>query len=150
MAAPTGRCEECGKRRANPVYRGNRLVCPECAGKLAAEAAVCPFCDYAGPSEILADYYEGTVFVIEPIDPVVAGHVLVIPRWHVPSFADWTTGSELAAVAATFSAAGAYAHVLGECNLITSRGRAATQTVDHFHVHLVPRREGDGLALPWT
>lgn len=35
-------------------------------------------------------------------------------------------------------------------NLITSRGGAATQTVFHLHVHVVPREAGDGLALPWT
>lgn len=34
-------------------------------------------------------------------------------------------------------------------NLITSRGAAATQSVFHLHLHLVPRTEGDGLALPW-
>jgi len=34
-------------------------------------------------------------------------------------------------------------------NLITSRGRAATQSVFHLHLHLVPRAENDGLALPW-
>jgi histidine triad (HIT) family protein len=35
------------------------------------------------------------------------------------------------------------------CNVITSRGRVATQSVFHLHLHLVPRAEGDGLALPW-
>ena len=38
----------------------------------------------------------------------------------------------------------------GESNLITSIGPAATQTVPHLHLHLVPRRPGDGLPLPWT
>jgi len=39
---------------------------------------------------------------------------------------------------------------VGPCNVITSVGREATQSVFHLHVHVVPRREGDGLALPWT
>ncbi|MFJ4873366.1 hypothetical protein [Streptomyces sp. NPDC088757] len=32
--------------------------------------------------------------------------------------------------------------------LITSKGTVATQSV--FHLHIVPRQEGDGLPLPWT
>ncbi len=35
-------------------------------------------------------------------------------------------------------------------NLITSKGEAATQSVFHLHVHIVPRQEGDRLPLPWT
>lgn len=35
-------------------------------------------------------------------------------------------------------------------NLITSAGKAATQTVKHLHVHYIPRKEGDGLKLPWS
>ena len=29
-------------------------------------------------------------------------------------------------------------------------GRAATQTVEHLHIHIVPRSDGDGLQLPWS
>lgn len=107
----------------------------------------CVFCDYEGPSPVLR-HYTGA-YVIEPVEPVTRGHVLVVPYQHVSNFADFNSGT-YRVVAATFEAAAAYAHVLGECNLIVSRGRAATQTVDHLHVHLVPRREGDGLKLPWS
>ncbi len=36
------------------------------------------------------------------------------------------------------------------CNIITSLGREATQTVNHLHIHVVPRERNDGLRLPWT
>lgn len=39
---------------------------------------------------------------------------------------------------------------LESANFITSAGPAATQSVFHLHVHLVPRFEDDGLILPWT
>ena len=35
-------------------------------------------------------------------------------------------------------------------NLINACGAAAWQTVFHFHVHVVPRYEGDPLRLPWV
>lgn len=105
----------------------------------------CPFCDYEGPSEILADH--GDVFVIEPARPVVVGHVLVIPRRHVR---DATIDRKLTGRVFEVAALEAEWRVGGDCNIITSVGEAATQTVMHMHVHLVPRREGDLLALPWT
>lgn len=104
----------------------------------------CPFCNYSGPSPILAG--DATSIVIEPLNPVVPGHVLVIPRVHVEHFAeDIGVSRSVMGVAALW----AWSH-MGECNLITSRGRAASQSVMHLHVHLVPRVAGDGLALPWT
>jgi len=76
---------------------------------------------------------------------VAAGHVLVIPRRHVAD-----VGEDPAVSAATARRAAELARELGDVNVITSRGAAATQTVFHLHIHVVPRREGDGLALPWT
>ena len=35
-------------------------------------------------------------------------------------------------------------------NLLNSCGAAAWQTVFHFHVHVIPRYEGDPLRLPWV
>jgi histidine triad (HIT) family protein len=35
-------------------------------------------------------------------------------------------------------------------NLLNSSGAAAWQTVFHFHVHVIPRYEGDPLRLPWV
>ena len=107
----------------------------------------CVFCDYAGPSEIIAEYLGGDVFVIEPINPVTEGHVLVIPRVHIANFTDKPSHVFDAVMTAARWHARSY---LRSCNLITSKGEAATQTVSHLHVHLVPRRKNDGLKLPWS
>jgi histidine triad (HIT) family protein len=89
----------------------------------------------------------GSVMVFTPLNPVTEGHVLVVPRQHVRDFKEspWAT-TEAVWVAAQ------YADMvgLGDANLITSAGPSATQTVGHLHWHIVPRRDGDGLPLPWT
>lgn len=103
----------------------------------------CPFCDRleAGEFDATPDY---NAVWFEPLNPVTPGHLLFIPDWH----------SEHPTPLAMEEAAGAaeaYARrTVGDFNLITSSGPAATQTIDHLHVHYVPRREGDGLHLPWT
>lgn len=80
-----------------------------------------------------------------PLDPVVPGHVCVMPTEHVEDVStDPTLTSEVMFVVAEI------AKQYPQCNVITSKGRAATQSVDHLHVHIVPRTEGDGLQLPWS
>lgn len=98
----------------------------------------------AGEYELISNAYEVVRF--EPLNPVTPGHMLFVPFRHVADAAEfpYLTG-------VTFAAASAFGFVQAEpFNLITSAGEAATQTVRHLHVHYVPRRAGDGLALPWT
>lgn len=83
---------------------------------------------------------------IVPLLPVVPGHLLVLPATHVVDFAE----DPLVTASVSLRAAQVAASLGGEWNLITSKGPAATQTVKHLHLHLVPRTRGDGLALPWT
>ena len=107
----------------------------------------CPFCARIAAGEY--DLRDGGLSAVtfKPLRPVVPGHRLVVPVRHVTDYTDqpYITGqtAEYAArIAALFD--------LTVSNLITSAGAVATQTIPHLHFHLVPRREGDGLALPWT
>ena len=107
----------------------------------------CVFCRIVAgtePHHRVANLDRG--IAIEPLNPVVPGHLLVIPTEHVVDFTDdpAVTG-RVAREAATLAEA-----LGGQWNLITSAGPVATQTVFHLHIHLVPRRPGDGLTLPWT
>jgi histidine triad (HIT) family protein len=80
-----------------------------------------------------------------PLNPVTEGHVLVVPKEHTPDFA-----ADPEIFAKTARRAGELMRWSPRpMNLITSRGREATQSVFHLHLHLVPRAENDGLALPW-
>ncbi|MGW9439612.1 HIT family protein [Streptomyces sp. NPDC055607] len=73
------------------------------------------------------------------------GHLLVIPRQHIT---DAGVDQEIAA-----SAERRASELLAELpagNIVTSKGREATQTVFHAHWHVLPRTENDDLPLPWT
>lgn len=105
----------------------------------------CPFCDYKGPSRI--QYRSPYVYAIEPIEAVTDGHLLVIPWSH---FRDFTEEPMVTALVMGEAAKIAQRQFGQSFNLITSKGEEATQTIAHFHVHLVPRFDGDGLTLPWS
>jgi histidine triad (HIT) family protein len=106
----------------------------------------CPFCTRIAAGEYDSTNMAQSVVDFEPLNPVVPGHRLVVPMRHVQdALADPSLTGEVFEFAA----------VLGRlaeqpCNLITSVGAAATQSVYHLHVHIVPRQHLDGLHLPWT
>jgi len=106
----------------------------------------CPFCDYEGPSKILMS--SAAVIVIEPLNPCVPGHRLVIPKRHVEFLWDDLdfAGEFMREVACAMLGL----KYNGRCNVIVNDGAVATQTVKHLHVHLVPREKNDGVQLPWT
>jgi histidine triad (HIT) family protein len=113
----------------------------------------CIFCKIlAGelPAEIV-DEDERTVSFMD-IAPATRGHALVIPRRHAADLLE--VGEEdLAAVAAASRRLALRAKErLGAdgVNLLNACGRAAWQTVFHFHVHVIPRYTGDPLRLPWV
>jgi len=113
----------------------------------------CIFCKIlAGelPATVVAED-ERTVTIMD-INPATRGHALVITRDHVPDLL--AIGAEdLHAVADSARRLAVRAtEQLGAdgVNLLNSRGPAAWQTVFHFHMHVIPRYDGDPLRLPWA
>ncbi|WP_440072291.1 HIT domain-containing protein [Streptosporangium sp. OZ121] len=109
--------------------------------------AECTFCEIAtgrAPARIVADWDDAIAFTPRS-GGATAGHVVVIPRTHVAD-----VGVDPAVTGAVMTRAAELAAGMDDVNVITSKGAAATQTVFHLHVHVVPRRQGDELPLPWT
>ncbi|MFB7547957.1 HIT family protein [Streptomyces sp. NPDC056154] len=112
----------------------------------------CPFCSIAlGESEAEVVFESAEVISFLPLNPATYGHTLVIPKMHVRDI--WDIKSEAAKdlMIATLQVAHGIRFALKPqgLNLINSSGAAATQTVFHLHMHLVPRWEGDRVGNIW-
>ena len=109
----------------------------------------CIFCKIvAGEIPSTKVFEDGEVLSFMDINPVGRGHLLVIPKNHYSTVFDIPEGD----LNAVFKTAQRIAQALKETlempglNLIQSNGRAASQVIDHFHLHLIPRWPGDGLS----
>lgn len=104
--------------------------------------SACPFCTLPPDRLIHADAH---AVVIRDGFPVSPGHTLIIPRRHVGSFFDTTSGER----ASLFKLLDEAKHVLAAelqpdgWNIGINDGPAAGQTVPHLHIHLIPRYAGD-------
>ena len=113
----------------------------------------CIFCKIiAGelPSQII-DEDERTIAFMD-ISPATRGHALVIPRAHSRDLLEIGPEDLAATIAGAQRIARRASERLGTdgVNLLNSCGRAAWQTVFHFHIHVIPRYAEDPLRLPWT
>ena len=85
------------------------------------------------------------------INPLAVGHTLVVPKRAVPRLADLSPeeAAELARVLPELTRKIAAAVEADGCNVLLNDGRVAGQEVPHVHVHIIPRRPGDGLGYRW-
>ena len=108
--------------------------------------ADCLFCGIVAgtvPAFKVVDDPSGIGFL--DIRPVFKGHVLVVPRPHVPELVslppDLLPGffTLVQAIAAAVPAA------LGAKGTFVAVNNNVSQSVPHLHAHVVPRTKGDGL-----
>jgi len=113
----------------------------------------CIFCKIiAGeiPGEIV-DSDERTVTVLD-INPATEGHVVVLPRDHAENLLELPDEDLLATMVAARRIAERMKQTIDPAgfNILSNVGRAAWQSIFHFHVHVIPRYENDPLVLPWV
>jgi histidine triad (HIT) family protein len=114
-------------------------------------ATHCTFCDLvSGAGEVSACYEDADAVAFMDIQPVNAGHVLVVPREHHESLFDVPRELGVHLFDITMRVAAAVRRVT-QCeamNIVVNSGAAAGQDEMHYHVHIIPRRKGDGFDVP--
>ncbi len=113
----------------------------------------CIFCKIVAgelPARIVDEDERAVAFM--DINPATRGHALVVPRRHARNLLSVEHDDLAAVTIAAARLAGRMTERLGAAgvNLINSCGATAWQTVFHFHVHVIPRYEGDAMRLPWV
>ena len=106
----------------------------------------CPFCQIAAgntDTELVAESAHSVVFYDQY--PVSDGHALVIPRRHQADLFDLDPGERVDAWALLDTARELLLERFNPdgFNIGVNTNEAAGQTVDHAHIHLIPRYQGD-------
>ena len=112
----------------------------------------CIFCKIANgeiPSRTVFEDEQFRVFL--DLGPATKGHALVVPKDHYKDlFA--VPADVLSAAILTAQKVGASLKEKLQAdgvNIVQNNGAAAGQTVDHFHIHIIPRYTGDGQTIGW-
>ncbi len=112
----------------------------------------CVFCNIANGNFESATLFENSEFrVILDKFPGNEGHTLILTKEHFDNIFDLDaeTAGRLFGLATVVAKALKKELNLEGLNVVQNNGRIAGQTVDHFHLHLIPRYKDDHLKLTW-
>lgn len=112
----------------------------------------CIFCKIiAGDIPCLKVWEDDETLAFMDINPGNTGHALAIPKAHYPNLFE-TPADILAPTIATARrvARAVQAAIAPDgINMVQANGEGAGQSVFHLHLHILPRRNGDGLTMNW-
>lgn len=110
----------------------------------------CVFCRIIAGEEMVSIVHEDDrVLAFMDIQPVSPGHTLIVSREHYPTLFDLPDdlAAHCLAVAKRIAGGVRRAAGAGAVNVFSANGRIGGQDVLHFHLHLIPVRDGDTFAL---
>jgi histidine triad (HIT) family protein len=112
----------------------------------------CIFCKIVRgeiPSAKVLETADAVVFL--DIHPVNRGHVLIVPKEHHPDLSELsdTASAHVGSLLPRLCRAVRAATGADGLNVIVNNGRAAGQTIDHGHWHIIPRFHDDPVNWPW-
>jgi histidine triad (HIT) family protein len=104
------------------------------------------FCDIAaGSAEAEIVYADDAVVAFLDRSPLFPGHTLVAPRRHVVTLPELAADEVGAFFLRVQRVAAVMPDALGAQGTFVANNNVVSQSVAHLHVHVVPRRRGDGL-----
>lgn len=106
----------------------------------------CLFCSIVAgtvPAAKVVDSPDGVGFL--DVRPVFKGHVLVVPRPHIPQLADLPAELAPGFFGLVQRVAAAVPRALAAQGTFVAMNNVVSQSVPHLHAHVVPRTKGDGL-----
>lgn len=112
----------------------------------------CIFCRIANgniPSNTL--YEDDNFRVILDLSPATKGHALLLPKEHADNLYELSDAVAAQVMATVRNIAVRMKEKL-HCdgiNLVQNNGEAAGQTVNHFHMHIIPRYTGGTPMIEW-
>src|SRR6185369_7332342 len=112
----------------------------------------CVFCKIvAGQIPSIRVYEDDDVLAFMDIGQVNPGHVLVAVKRHAENLyaLDEAQAAAVARASVRIARAIRDAFAPGGLSVYQANGKPAGQTVLHYHVHLVPRHDNDGMQLTW-
>ena len=112
----------------------------------------CIFCKIANGAIPSATLYEDEEFrVILDLGPASKGHALILPKKHAADLFELPDETAGKAMILAKKMAGILKKGLNAdgINVVQNNGTAAGQTVFHFHIHLIPRYQGDTVQVTW-
>ncbi|MDF2943170.1 MAG: hypothetical protein K0S01_2028 [Herbinix sp.] len=113
----------------------------------------CIFCKIIAGEIPSATVYEDEDFkVIMDIFPAAHGHTIILPKKHSVNLFELEQDTAAKALVVARKVAIAMQAELNceGINLLQNNGEAAGQTINHFHIHLIPRFHGDQMTIPWV
>lgn len=106
----------------------------------------CVFCAIARHELPAAIVFEDEMCVaFLDVKPLFHGHVLVVPRAHVATLPELPESDVAPLFARVQALSRAVPRALGAEGSFVAMNNVVSQSVPHFHVHVVPRTKGDGL-----
>ena len=112
----------------------------------------CIFCKIANGEIPSATIFEDRDFrVMLDIGPATRGHVLILTKEHYDNIyeIDAETAGKLFSLASVIARAMKKVLNCDGMNILQNNGTVAGQTVFQFHLHLIPRYEGDQVQVTW-